>query len=95
MSYDVVISPRAQQEQTDAYSFYEDLQEGLGERFFKSLQTCFDKIAENPRYYSLISTSDTLRDTKLKDFPFVVIYIIGDNAVVTISVRHTSRQPYF
>jgi hypothetical protein len=45
MSYEVVISPSAKRKQMDAFVFYDDIQEGLGERFFTSLQACYEKIA--------------------------------------------------
>ncbi len=41
MSYNLVVSPRARQEQSDAYSFYEGIQEGLGERFLVAIRKSY------------------------------------------------------
>ena len=92
MQFDLFITPVALSETDDAYDFYETKSEGLGDRFIESLETTYKKISHLPKSYGFISKSKDLRDVKVKDFPFVVIFQIFGNRVIILRVFNTSRK---
>ena len=68
---------------------------GLGERFLKAVDLRFDQIIHYPEYYSYISADSekTMRDVKLKGFPFVVIYDLVGADVIVYAVQNTHKSP--
>ena len=94
MSFELLIAPIAVSETDDAYDFYENSSNGLGDKFLKSLEGTYKKLSRNPKYYSYVSKAKDLRDVKLKDFPFVVIFQIVDDRVLVLRVFNTNRNPY-
>lgn len=95
MQYDLLISPIAFKEANAAYNYYEKKQIGLGERFIKSLKESYYKLSLNPQYYSYIKSKTDVRDIKIKDFPFLVIYQIIEDRVLVLRVFNTNRKPQF
>jgi len=73
---------------------YENSSAGLGDRFLKSLEDTYKKLSQTPKYYSYITKAKDLRDVKLKDFPFVVIFQIVNDQVFVLRVFNTNRNPY-
>lgn len=94
MTYRLLISNNARQETFDAYNWYEDKLQTLGDDFLCELEERYTQLAITPFAYGFLKRSDVIRFTVLDRFPYIVIYMINDNAVTVLSVRHTSRQPY-
>lgn len=57
MSYQLVFHPKAEQEYLDAYSWYEDKQEGLGDRFEQMVERKLKQISEHPEHYAITKSS--------------------------------------
>ena len=93
MTYPLFVTHEARNETRDAYHWYENQLEDLGERFLDELQTCYGQLATNPLLYGFLDRSTVLRFMMLRKFPFAVIYLIHDHTVNIVSVRHTSRTP--
>ncbi len=93
MQFELIISPTALSETDDAYVYYEESSVGLGDRFLKSLEDIYKKLSETPKFYGYISNAKDLRDVKLKNFPFVVIFQIVNDTVFVLRVFNTSRNP--
>jgi plasmid stabilization system protein ParE len=93
MQFELFISPVAFAESMDAYDFYETKSIYLGERFLNSLESTYQKIAHFPRRYTYISSTKDLKDVKVKDFPFVVIFQILNNKIIILRVFNTNRKP--
>ena len=94
MAYNVIVRDEAYSEALEAYLYYEEKQEGLGERFLAAVQILYKQLATNPDYY-IILTSDkkkVLRDVKLKDFPFVIIFEIRTKDVFVYAVHNTHKD---
>ena len=92
MAFDLIIKDKAIEETTEAYLYYESRLDGLGERFLRSLQERYDQIALNPHYFSFVDNTNALRDVKVEDFPFVVIYDVQDSIVTVYSVHNTYKN---
>ena len=93
MQFELFITPVALTESMDAFDFYEANSAGLGERFLSSLESTYQKIVHLPKSYGFISEAKDIRDVKIKDFPFVVIFQIFDAKIIILRVFNTKRKP--
>lgn len=88
-----IISSRAQKEMAKSWSWYEERQKGLGDRFAKEVMKIIFAIEENPERHHV--RFKTYREAMIDIFPFVVIYRIPttSNIIRIVAVFHTSRNP--
>ena len=90
MTFDVRIRPEAEQDMTEAASWYEQQQRGLGQDFLDEALAAFVRLAETPLGYELIHRS--ARRALLRRFPFAVFYTFEEDVVI-LGVLHGSRHP--
>ncbi len=93
MQYDLLISSVAFIETDNAYTYYENQLPGLGDRFLKSLDKAYDKLSQTPQHYGYINSKKDLRDIRIKDFLFVIIFQIIYDKVLVLRVFNTNRNP--
>ena len=91
MIYKLEINGAAEEEIFEAYNWYEQQSEGLGERFIGELETLFKKITKHPQHYKIARS--VFRQAAIKSFPFVIYFEIVDKSIVVYSVFHTKRRP--
>jgi plasmid stabilization system protein ParE len=89
--YQLIIRPYAIKMAENAYQWYEEQQNGLGDLFLLELENCYDKLVLFPVLYNKVRKD--FRQIILKKFPYVVVYKIIEEKVVVYSVFHTSRNP--
>lgn len=75
----------------DAYDWYEEQRQGLGEIFLDELDNCYKKLESNPASSPKIMKN--YRQARLKRFPYVILFEIIKTDVVVLSVFHTKRNP--
>lgn len=90
MSYKVVLKPGAEEDTSDAYSWYEEQRKGLGEEFLSELEFFYKKLEVNPLAFG-VSVGE-LRKLVLKRFPYVVAFEIEYKTVVVYAVLHKKRS---
>ena len=97
MAYNLIITPRASLDVVDACLYYESLQQGLSDRFLSELLAAYNKVRENPQHYSFISSKrkNKLRDIRVKDFPYLVVFDITDDTVTVYAVFNSHRKPKY
>src|SRR4051812_48459989 len=78
----------------EAYSWYEERSEGLGERFLADVRDIINVIVANPEIFS-VKSKKGYREAKLDDYPYTVAYkILRKRKVVFISsIHHQARHP--
>ncbi len=88
-----IISSRAQKEISVSWQWYEDRQQGLGDRFFNAVLDRIRAIEQNPERYP--TRYKSYKETTLEDFPFLIIYRVNKkrNIIRIVSVFHTSKNP--
>jgi plasmid stabilization system protein ParE len=86
----LLIDILAQDDINQAYQWYEEQQDGLGEDFLNSLENAFNRICKTPNGFQQIKNH---RQYPLKHFPFVILYEHIDNKIFIDAVFHTSRNP--
>ena len=93
MAYKIVITPLAHLDEFEAYEWYEQQCFGLGEELLTELETCYQKIAEHPGYFSFIDERKELRDYLMPRFPFLIVFRMNGNTVEVITVYHAKKHP--
>lgn len=93
MSYQLIFDAKASKEFLDSLDWYEDQQEGLGNKFEKAVYQRLSEIQQNPERYS--QKRKPYHETKVKRFPFLIVYKFYKlkKTIFIVSVFHTSRNP--
>ena len=84
-----------QVEANDAISWYEDQRSGLGDEFFDTFISLIDEIASNPDGFPFWLASNTIRNAKMKRFPYSVLFEILPLKVKILCLRHEKRHPKY
>jgi hypothetical protein len=71
MKYEIVFHPEATQEYAEAYKWYEERQEGLGERFISCIDEALAEIVSHPAHSR--SEIDEYRVKTVKVFPYIIL----------------------
>jgi plasmid stabilization system protein ParE len=82
MNYSLVFHTHVQTDLSDAYHWYENRQEGLGERFLSET---------HPEFYGKATKS--YRRIVLRHFPYIIAFEIVNDSIFIYAVFHTSRNP--
>lgn len=91
MSYRLTYHKEVGDEVFEAWEWYESRKKGLGDAFMDEFEGFIDLIGENP--YLFPKLNDKVRRCSMSRFPYLIIYLVKDNAVYIVSVAHTSRKP--
>jgi plasmid stabilization system protein ParE len=93
IAYISILSTRAQKEITQAWEWYEERQQTLGDRFIKEVINKLRLIEQNPERYP--TRYKFYKETSVNIFPFLIIYRINrkKRSVRIVSVFHTSLNP--
>jgi plasmid stabilization system protein ParE len=91
--YRAEILSLAKRDIQDAASWYNDQQQGLGNRFMKFVRVKISKILLNPKAYQVRYSN--VHTVVLDVFPFMVHFRINEESktIIIIAVLHTSRNP--
>ena len=81
-------------EYEEAYRWYEERSQGLGERFLSSVREKLEQIAERPFTFGERSKKG-YREAKIDKFPYLVIYKIYKRKKIIFinTIHHTSKHP--
>ena len=78
----------------ETYKRYEELQQGLGERFLFQLNTTFSVILENPETYGF-KGHKLYREALIDQFPYLIVYRYypRKKQIVVAAIHHYSMNP--
>ena len=96
MSYfDVIVLKNAEQDIDEAIAWYEIQKEGLGLRFYMSVQDVLKLLKENPFLYAKVKQE--FRRVLTNGFPYALFYALDDEKkkVEVVAVIHQSRNPEY
>jgi plasmid stabilization system protein ParE len=94
MNYSFRFHPDTRQDFSEAFSWYEDKQKGLGERFIKAVEQKLAEIGNNP--YSFGSrVNKTFREAMVDMFPYLIVYKLNkkDVEILISSIHNTKKHP--
>jgi plasmid stabilization system protein ParE len=86
----IVVHREAQHEVREAFDYYEDISEGLGFEFMRSLDASLQFIERNPLAYQKIRKE--VRRALLRKFPYALFYVAEENQIVIIACFHQKRS---
>lgn len=93
VNYSSTLSSRAQKEIAISWEWYEERQQGLGDRFVREVITRIKEIEKAPERYP--TRHKSYKEISIPVFPFILIYRIvkKQKAIKIVSVFHTSQSP--
>ena len=62
---------------------------GLGYELLTIVESCYQKLSDNPQYYSMLN--QRYRRIRTNPFPYFLIYEIEESRVIIISFFHVKR----
>jgi plasmid stabilization system protein ParE len=80
---------KALRELHEAIDWYETRSSEATARFASAVEKCLDDIQRRPTQFPY--WDDTYRYVRVKKFPYYIAYRILTNAVLVVTIRHTSR----
>jgi plasmid stabilization system protein ParE len=81
----------AEDELTDAVSYYNEQGEGLGYEFAGEIKQTIARILRFPDAW--VQISPRTRRCRTKRFPYGIVYQIRGNTVLIVAVMHLRRHP--
>lgn len=91
MSYIIRLREEAEQDLSEAATWYELQQTCLGHDFLDSVQLQLNSIADNPLKHPLVYKK--LRRALLSRFPFCIYFMEIEHTIIVFAVIHASRKP--
>ena len=93
MAYTIKFQSKAEKEYHEAFHWYEEHREGLGESFESAIEKQIRRISNNPENYPLKKYK--CRESKTEIFPYLIVYKYypSKNLILILSIFHTSRKP--
>ncbi len=77
----------------EAYLYYEEQLEGLGERFLNELDRVIHSINLAPKGFQLFNKKNGTRQIPMDVFPFVIIYKVIEKQLIILAVFQTKQNP--
>ncbi|MCH7990393.1 MAG: type II toxin-antitoxin system RelE/ParE family toxin [Planctomycetes bacterium] len=86
----------AEPELLEIRDWYENRKPGLGGEFLQEVSSCLEAVEIDPVRFPAEETNVSSRDirrSRLKKFPYRVIYELTPNDLRVLAIAHGSRQP--
>jgi len=87
----VTIRPEAEAEIEEAYRWYEERSEGLGNDFLLCVEEMIAKIQRTPKMYPLVHKE--IHRALIRRFPYGIFYLVDGDKIVVLAVFHGRRDP--
>ncbi|MDZ4683452.1 MAG: type II toxin-antitoxin system RelE/ParE family toxin [Planctomycetaceae bacterium] len=91
MSHSFGLTPAAEQDLNEAADWYNDQQDGLGERFLDTANAAFMRVCDAPRRSAVLYRG--ARRLPIRGFPYAALYVMENELVVIVTVLHDRRDP--
>jgi plasmid stabilization system protein ParE len=93
MSYSYSLKREASIEFADAFVWYEEQQEGLGELFNISVEDKLKQICNNPFHYKI--SNKKFHEVLTDNYPYLIVYFVDEKnkIIIVTAIFHTSRNP--
>ena len=92
--YRYILHEAVQADYDEAYAWYEEKLEGLGERFLSAIRTKLDEIAKRPEAFGERSKKG-YREAPVDTFPYSIVYKIykTERVIFVNSVHNHNKHP--
>lgn len=92
------LHPEARTEIESAAAWYEDQRSGLGREFVTHVGLAIRSAADAPRSGSPIDGIDSMLEIRrvgTRQFPYLVVYVVGVDEIIVIAIAHERRRPEY
>lgn len=91
MSLKLFLQPEAEGDIQEAYLWYEEQDEGLGEEFLRAVDAGLAAVQRMPNAHAPVYRN--IRRVLLRRFPYSVFYFIEDERIIVLGCFHVRRDP--
>jgi plasmid stabilization system protein ParE len=91
MNRDLVIRPEAEADLAEAYAWYEQRRQGLGQDLLREVERKLDNLQSLPESFPLVYKD--VRRALTKRFPYGIYFLIDNARVVVLAIFHAKRNP--
>ena len=88
----IIVRAEAESEVRQAFDWYEQQSAGLGFGFLRAIDACLSGVTRNPFAYTVVKVPN-VRRAVVRRFPYVLFYLVDDDAIVIVAVFNAKRQP--
>ena len=92
MSRRLIVRPEAEADITEDSLWYEEREPGLGLEFTLEIRAAIQRAIENPLLYPLLRRQPEVRRVLARRFPYRIIFLVRDDAVIVFAVLHAARR---
>ena len=92
MSYQIEIRPGAHQDIADAATWYEEREQGLGDRFIREVVAAVDALPGNPLIYRVRHKRTGARWCFPEHFPHRIVFSVVGDWIRIVAVTHAKRH---
>lgn len=87
----IIIEPPAEADLREAFDWYEQQREGLGQDFLLCVEAALAAMAERRRSFPVAVRK--ARRALVRRFPYSILFVEMPEAIAVVGVFHTSRNP--
>ena len=93
MAANITIIPAANADFAEGYDWFEEQENGRGEKFEGVIQRRLKGVAANPLMHQIIQGN--IRRAYVRDYQYIIFYeyVLATNTVLVYSIFHTSQDP--
>ena len=92
MSFRLVVRPEVDADLLEAERFYNERQEGLGQKFLGATRQMMARSRQNPLLYRVRHRRKQVRWAYPRRFPYRIIFRVTADIVVIYAVIHAARH---
>lgn len=88
--------PEARAEFVADVDWYDERDVGVGWRFAEAVRDAIDAAIDDPAAWAVWPGWDrdpVVRSKNVSDFPYRVVYFVGDELLTIVAVAHSKRRP--
>jgi plasmid stabilization system protein ParE len=91
MTPPLFLRPLARTEIQEAYEWYEERRQGLGEEFLDAVREVLEAVESAPLRFPVIRKD--VRRALLRRFPYSILYLVEPEVTVVLGCFHGRRDP--
>lgn len=92
MSRRLIVRPEAEDDLAEAVGWYDEREPGLGAALVAEVGQALNRMAVNPLAFRVIRRRPEVRRALLQRFPYRVIFLLRDEAIIVFAVLHSARH---
>lgn len=89
-----VFHPAAEAEHLETVAYYESKKPGLGALYLAEFERVMETVCDAPQRNPIERRPD-VRRTRMKHFPFAILYRESSGIIQVLSVAHYRRRPNY